>query len=103
MNTDEIKKRICLYRCASVPHLWLILSLLFCSVASAAEPVFTVTDKPAGPPLVGFGVEPNPYLYCTPNWADVEPRVADFEAKVIALHPQHVRIFYRQEWFEGGE
>jgi hypothetical protein len=103
MKTDENKSRLVFHLCSSVPHLWLIFSLLFCSVAIASEPVFTVTDKPAGPPLVGFGVEPNPYLYCTPNWKDVEPRVADFEAKVIALRPQHVRMFYRQEWFEGGE
>ncbi|MEA2734129.1 MAG: hypothetical protein QOE14_580 [Humisphaera sp.] len=73
--------------------------------ASAAEPTFTVTDKPAGPPLVGFGVQMNPYLYCTPTWPrDVnDGNVKDFEEKVLALRPQHVRIFYRQEWFEGGE
>ncbi len=77
-----------------------VFQLLLCSAAIAAD--FTVTDKPAGPPLVGFGVQMNPYLYATPNWPDVEPRVADFEAKVLALRPQHVRIFFRQEWFDGG-
>ena len=100
MNTNKTKTDSLFIR---VHSCLFVVQLLLCSVAIAAEPVFTVTDKPAGPPLVGFGVESNPYLYCTPNWSDVEPRVADFEAKVIALRPQHVRIFYRQEWFEGGE
>ena len=90
-------------RSFSIVHLLSAILVLLCAHAFAAEPTFTVTDKPAGPPLVGFGVESNPYLFCTPNWVDVEPRVADFEAKVMALRPQHVRIFYRQEWFEGGE
>src|SRR5687768_6849543 len=76
------------------------LSLLLITSAPAAD--FTVTDQPAGPPLVGFGVQMNPYLYATPNWTDAEPRVAGYEAKVVALRPQHVRIFYRQEWFSGG-
>jgi len=94
--------RTLLRLCSSVPHLWLIVLLALASVATA-QAEFTVTDQPAGPPLVGFGVQANPYLYCTPNAKDVEPRVADFEAKVLALRPQHVRIFFRQEWFEGGE
>ena len=78
----------------------LALLLLIASLAPAAD--FTVTDEHAGPPLVGFGAQMNPYLYCAPNWKDVEPVAGDFEAKVLALRPQHVRIFYRQEWFSGG-
>jgi hypothetical protein len=65
---------------------------------------FTVfADKPAGPPLVGFGGECNPYLYCTPNWgADVtEDNVADLERKVRALRPQHVRVFFLLDWWDG--
>jgi hypothetical protein len=82
-------------------HWYLILTVLFTGAAFGAD--FTVTNEPAGPPLVGFGAEMNPYLYCNPNWSDVEPHVADYEAKVIAIRPQHVRIFVRQEWFDGGE
>src|SRR5687767_4631610 len=93
--------RTFLYLCSSVPHLWLILSLTFTSFAAAAQADFTVTDQPAGPPLVGFGVQMNPHLYATPNWTDAETRLAGYEAKVVALRPQHVRIFYRQEWFSG--
>ena len=82
-----------------------VVLLCVCSVAYAAEPTFTVTDKPAGPPLVGFGVQMNPYLYATPNWpAEVnDANARDYEAKVLALRPQHVRLFYRQEWFSGGQ
>jgi hypothetical protein len=48
-------------------------------------------------------VEANPYLYCTPNWGDVnEENVKDFEAKVLALRPQFVRIFFMQRWFDGS-
>jgi hypothetical protein len=79
-----------------------VIVLLLVARGAAAQTEFTVTNEPAGPPLVGFGAEMNPYLYCTPNWADVESRVADYEAKVLALRPQHVRMFYRQEWFEAG-
>src|SRR5688572_23810377 len=99
MNTDKSSRHFAFHLCSSVPHLWLIV-LLFCSVTHAAD--FTITNDPAGPPLVGFGVQMNPYLYATPNFPDVEPRVADYEAKVLALRPQHVRIFFRQEWFSGG-
>ena len=94
--------RTLLHLCSSVPHLWLILFLSFTAPFVAAQADFTVTTEPAGPPLVGFGVQMNPYLYAAPNWPDVEPRVRDYEAKVLALRPQHVRIFYRQKWFSGG-
>ena len=76
------------------------LVLLIATRASAAE--FTITDRPAGPPLVGFGAQMNPYLYCAPNWGEVnEQGVKEFEAKVLALRPQHVRIFFMQRWFDG--
>ena len=93
MNTDKIKLRFCLSVSLCV-HLW----LTFCSFAAD----FTVTDQPAGPAMVGFGAQMNPYLYSAPNWGDVtEENVKDFERKVIALKPQHVRIFYLQRWFKG--
>jgi hypothetical protein len=61
----------------------------------------TLTSDNIGPPLVGFGADMNPYLYCHPNWGDVtEANVQDLEAKVIALHPQHVRIFVQLGWFD---
>ena len=61
---------------------------------------FTVTSDTLGPPIVGFGAQMNPYLYCHPNWGDVnEANVKDLEAKVIALQPQHVRIFMLLDWF----
>ena len=51
---------------------------------------------------VGFGVQMNPYLYCAPNWGEVNERnVGDFERKVIDLAPQHVRVFFMQHWFDG--
>src|SRR4051812_48061506 len=107
MNTDKNKTRFCLslYLCLSVPHLWLI-SLP--SYASAEEAHFTIhQDQPAGPALVGFGAEMNPYLYCRPNWVGGgastgevnEQNVADLERKVLDLAPQHVRIFCLLEWF----
>lgn len=87
----------------------LLLTLGFCSIISprraiAAEPdaQFTIQPDPIGQQLVGFGVQLNPYLYCTPNWGAVnESNVADLESKVIDLAPQHVRIFVLLQWFIG--
>ncbi len=65
-----------------------------------AVPTFTVSAEPAGPPLVGFGAQLNPYLYCKPNWGAVnDSNVQTLESEVIALHPQHVRIFCLLDWF----
>src|SRR3954471_21604693 len=73
--------------CRDVPH------------SNAAD--LTLTSENIGAPLVGFGAEFNPYLYCHPNWGDVtETNVKDLETKVIALHPQYVRIFMQLEWFD---
>src|SRR5689334_1793260 len=77
-----------------------LLCLLFATVAHAAD--FTITTQPAGPPIVGFGGEMNPYLYCKPNEISDES-AKEFEKKVIDLAPQHVRIFYLQRWFNGTE
>jgi hypothetical protein len=69
----------------------------------AAQPVFSIhPDQPAGPALVGFGAQMNPYLYCHPNWGPQgvnEQNVKDLERKVIDLAPQHVRIFCLLDWF----
>src|SRR5438105_4812163 len=82
----------------------LLLVLLACGCHSARDAHavdFTLTSENIGRPLVGFGAELNPYLYCHPNWGDVtEANVKDLEAKVIALHPQHVRIFMQLTWFD---
>ena len=89
-----------LFRFTLSPCRLVTLSLFLATLAPAAD--FTITRDPAGPALVGFGAQMNPYLYCTPNWGQVtEENVEDFEAKVIALRPQHVRIFFLQHWFEG--
>jgi hypothetical protein len=82
----------------------LALVLLICAGCSSTherrDPDFTVTSEVIGPPLIGFGAEMNPYLYCTPNWGEVnETNVKDLEAKVVALHPQHARIFMMLDWF----
>jgi hypothetical protein len=81
-----------------------LTALLFILVPSTcrAQADFTITGEAVGPALIGFGVQANPYLYCTPNSDDVnDENVKDFEAKVLALRPQHVRIFFRQQWFDG--
>jgi hypothetical protein len=79
----------------------LLLSLLVgCATSPKAD--FTITRTPAGPPIAGFGACMNPYLYAYPNMpAEISPSaVADLEAKVKALHPQFVRIFFLNSWWE---
>ena len=75
-----------------------------CHSAANHRPAdFVVTNDLVGPPIVGFGAQLNPYLYCHPNWGRVnEQNVQDLEAKVIALHPQHVRIFCLLDWFTAA-
>ena len=62
-------------------------------------------DEFVGAPLVGFGAQFNPYLYAKPNFGaggDVnDQNVADLERKLLALRPQHVRIFFASEWWDG--
>jgi hypothetical protein len=86
-----------------VVNLLALLVFVCAGCASTHEhrdPAFTITPEVIGPPLVGFGAQMNPYLYCTPNWGEVnETNVKDLEAKVVALHPQHVRIFMMLDWF----
>src|SRR4051812_3081590 len=68
------------------------------TITKHRPPDLTITSENLGAPLVGFGAEFNPYLYCHPNWGDVtETNVKDLETKVIALHPQYVRIFMQLE------
>lgn len=66
---------------------------------------FTVhPDKTIGGAFVGFGANMNPYLYCRPNWGEVnETNAADLRRKVIALAPQHVRIFFLNDWLTTGD
>src|SRR5207302_1822694 len=85
-----------------------------------------VTKEAFSADFVGFGAEMNPYLYCTPNWGETmtqfpfavgnnayregltgfgdanEENAADYERKVIALRPQHVRIFTLLDWWSLG-
>ena len=83
----------------------LLIALVCVSIARAQDvPTFTVhPDDFVGPPLVGFGAQFNPYLYASPNWgADVnEQNVRDLERKLLDLRPQHVRIFFAMEWWDG--
>jgi len=56
--------------------------------------------RPLGPPIVGFGAQMNPYMYCPPNTPAVNAEnVVDLENKIVDLHPQHVRIFCLARWF----
>jgi hypothetical protein len=52
--------------------------------------------------FVGFGAQMNPYLYCSPNWpGEVNERnVKVLEDEVVALHPQHVRMFMLANWWD---
>ena len=61
-------------------------------------------DRAVGRELVGFGAQMNPYLYCTPNTGagGVDAASAkDLENKILALRPQHVRVFVLKQWFDG--
>lgn len=81
-----------------------LVSCLWLPAARAEDATFTIRpDHFIGSPLVGFGAQFNPYLYATPNLgADVtEANVTDLERKLIDLRPQHVRIFFALEWWDG--
>jgi hypothetical protein len=82
----------------------LVCCLLALPAAHAEEARFTVhPDEFIGPPLVGFGAQFNPYLYAAPNLGgDVtDANVKDLERKLLDLRPQHVRIFFALEWWDG--
>ncbi|HTL28124.1 MAG TPA: hypothetical protein VL282_02840 [Tepidisphaeraceae bacterium] len=80
----------------------MIVVLSITGYVSARDADFVVTDEPIASPLVGFGVCMNPYLYAYPNTPDeIKPEaLKDLEAKVKALHPQFVRIFFLNSWWE---
>src|SRR4051812_49261738 len=98
--------------------------LTVCGRAALAQtqPDFVVHgDRVVTPSFLGFGVQMNPYLYCNPNSAEIPPfnlrlllnpylyganfgdvtreNAEDLERKIIALAPQHVRIFCLLEWY----
>src|SRR5436190_9519674 len=77
------------------------LALVFLIAGCQSTAHFTVTnDSITSAPFVGLGAEFNPYLYCRPNWGDVnEQNVADLVRKIIDLAPQHVRIFMLLQWW----
>jgi hypothetical protein len=81
-----------------------MLVLLQSTYAAAPEVDYLVKpDRVISPPLVGVGVEMNPWLYCAPNWGDVnEKNVKDVEQKVRELAPQHVRIFLELKWWDAN-
>src|SRR5438552_2325127 len=82
--------------------LWTLIFLSVAGCAAGRRGDFVVTDHPIAPPIVGFGACMNPYLYAYPNTPDeIGPAaMADLEAKVKALHPQFVRIFFLLSWLE---
>ena len=78
-----------------------VLAVTMAGCAAAPKTDFTVKNKPIGQPLAGFGACMNPYLYSFPNDKEVSPvAVKDLEAKVKALRPQFVRIFFLQSWWD---
>jgi hypothetical protein len=80
-----------------------VVALVFvCGCSPVREADFVVTQKPVGSPIVGFGACMNPYLYAYPNTPDEidPPQLADLERKVKAVHPQFVRIFFLQSWWD---
>ncbi len=83
-----------------VPTLVAFLLITGCAHQRAAD--FIVTKNAIGTPLVGFGACMNPYLYAYPNTPDeINPtQLADLEKKVKDLHPQFVRIFFLQSWWD---
>src|SRR4051812_18134885 len=80
-----------------------LLLLGGCATVRTAD--FVVTDKPIGAPIAGFGACMNPYLYSFPNTPDEinAAALADLEGKVKALHPQFVRIFFLQSWWDKDQ
>lgn len=80
----------------------LAVGMMLLGGCASQRPVFSVTDVPIGPPLVGFGACMNPYLYAYPNWPGEinEKNVGDLEKKVKELRPQFVRIFFLNSWWD---
>ncbi len=76
------------------------LLLLLTGCLSSSSTITLHPERPLGPPIVGFGAQMNPYMYCRPNAPAVnDATVADLENKIIDLRPQHVRIFCLARWF----
>jgi hypothetical protein len=80
----------------------IVAAALATGCATQPRPDCVVTRDPRGPPIVGVGACMNPYVHAYPNWpAEVNERnVADFERKVKDVHPQFVRIFFLNSWWE---
>ncbi len=77
-----------------------IVVMTACAVCRGAD--FTISDRSIGDPIAGFGACMNPYLYAYPNMPREisAEQVKDLEAKVKELHPQFVRIFFLNSWWE---
>src|SRR4051812_40681680 len=84
--------------------LWIVTAAVCLSSRWTAAQTFTVhSNQIICDKWVGFGAQMNPWTYCEPNKQDVtEENVKDFEAKVIALRPQHVRVFALPKWYEDN-
>jgi hypothetical protein len=81
--------------------LFIVCLMVFIAAAPAAGQYAVQADRfVSDEPFVGFGAQMNPYLYAAPNWGDVtEENVKELERKVMALAPQHVRIFSLIHWW----
>jgi hypothetical protein len=88
-----------------IKHFLLLSLALILTGCAAPNADFHITQKYAGPTLVGFGAQMNAYLYYGHNWKPEqanETNIPDLERKVVDLKPQHVRIFVQPEWWTGG-
>ncbi len=79
-----------------------LITAAVCLSRWTAAQTFTVhADQVLCDKWVGFGAQLNPWIYCEPNKQDInEQNVKDMEAKIIALRPQHVRVFVLPKWYE---
>src|SRR5438067_9873482 len=86
----------------TIKQALIVGSVLTACAAQVRSADFIVTSQPAGPPIAGFGACMNPYLYAYPNTPqEIDAKaLADLQAKVKALHPQFVRIFFLNSWWE---
>jgi len=93
IGDDGLKIAVC--------NLVSLLLLIGCATTPHAD--FVITSKPIAQPIEGLGVCMNPYLYAYPNTPDeISPaQLADLEAKFKQLHPQFVRIFFLNSWWEN--
>src|SRR5688500_8059466 len=84
-----------------------LLVLLTLALPASAAADFTVhRDQPLMESFVGFGAQFNGWVYAFPNTGvggTNEATAKILERKIIALRPQHVRIFVEPNGFRQNE